>query len=438
MRHAGSPQLLQSVLGETIPMYGRMIHGQDKRGNLTEDEQVYDVHGRYIRAVDRANLNKQLLNELQDLPNVKLNFQHKLTGADLKNRKAWFERTSKSSRSSDRAPEIEIDFDLILGADGAHSAVRFNLMKYVRMDYQQSYIDTLWCEFTIAPMSARLFKNTTPSSKDGFATSPNHLHIWPGEEDMFIAIPSKDQSFTCTLFAPSKSFAELEKEPTNIRSFFKKHFPGATELVGEAELQKQFQQNPHLPLINIKCTPHHFGSSAVILGDAAHAMVPFYGQGMNAGLEDVRVLFELLDANSSDTAGRATALEQYSKIRVPDAHTINDLAMANYWEMHAGVRSPLYLLRKNVEELLSDKLPATGFATQYSRVSFSNERYSEVRSAVSRQGVILLRGALASALPLFVGAAWLVWHSRQTRTGTLVDRLRLQPLIDSIYRAFRR
>ncbi|QIW97736.1 hypothetical protein AMS68_003254 [Peltaster fructicola] len=436
MRHAGSSQLLDSVLGETIPMHGRMIHGQDKLGNFTEEAQAYDVHGRYIRAVDRANLNRQLLNELEDLPNVKLHFHHKLTGADLKQRKAWFKR--KSDRSDDRAPEIEIKFDLILGADGAHSAVRFNLMKYVRMDYQQSYIDTLWCEFTIAPLSQKVFKNTTPSSKDGFATSPNHLHIWPGAEDMFIAIPSTDESFTCTLFAPSKSFRELEEDPSNIRTFFKTHFPGAAELIGESELQAQFSQNPHLPLINIKCSPHHFDSSAVILGDAAHAMVPFYGQGMNAGLEDVRVLFEHLDAQASDVAGRAVALEQYSKARVPDAHTINDLAMDNYWEMHAGVRSPLYLLRKNVDELLSDKLPATGFATQYSRVSFSNERYSEVRSAVTRQKQILVRSLLTGTLPLVMGAAWLMWTARRSHSGTLLDRLNLNPFITSLQTAFRR
>jgi kynurenine 3-monooxygenase len=422
MRQSGHPTLLDTILADTIPMHGRMIHSQTSAGELTEASQQYDVHGRFIRAVDRAKLNAVLLDELESLSNVKLFFHHKVTGVDFNKRLAWIEQKGLSRRQSDdnghaakpsgrpgRPDEIEIEFDLILGCDGAHSSVRFHMMKFVRMDYAQNYIDTLWCEFTMPPADTRT--SLSPSAKDGFVTSPNHLHIWPGKDKMFIAIPSTDKTFTCTLFAGSKDFATLEADPAGVELFFNMNFPGAVDLIGPGTIQKQFEQNPHLPLISIKCSPHHYGSCGAILGDAAHAMVPFYGQGMNAGLEDVRVLFERLDAQPSTIQGRTTALTAYNAERVDDAHSINDLALANYWEMHAGVTSPLYLLRKNIEEFLSDKLPSTGFATQYSRVSFSNQRYSEVVKVVAKQKRTLMQGMLGAVLiPLSGSIAYLVWR----------------------------
>jgi kynurenine 3-monooxygenase len=436
MRQSGHPTLLDTILADTIPMHGRMIHSQNSAGTLTEESQQYDVHGRFIRAVDRAKLNAALLDELEGLSNVKFFFHHKVTGVDFNKRLAWIERKGPSRRQSDdhsnitkpsgrpgRPDEIEIKFDLILGCDGAHSAVRFHMMKFVRMDYAQNYIDTLWCEFTMPPAASHT--SLSPSAKDGFVTSPNHLHIWPGKDKMFIAIPSTDQTFTCTLFAGSKDFAALEADPSKVELFFNINFPGAVDLIGPGAIQKQFEQNPHLPLISIKCSPHHYGSCGVILGDAAHAMVPFYGQGMNAGLEDVRVLFEKLDAQPKTVDGCTAALAAYNTERIDDAHSINDLALANYWEMHAGVTSPLYLLRKNIEEFLSDKFPSTGFATQYSRVSFSNQRYSEVIKVVAQQKRILLRGLLgAFLLPVGGGIAYLLWRlSGQDRRAPLFSHL---------------
>lgn len=359
---------------------------------------------KYIRAVDRAGLNKCLLDSLEDLPNVKLHFKHKLTGADFKSKTAWFEQQRRSqithhaqdltqpdsSKEPSRAVEISVDFDLMIGADGAHSATRYHMMKYAQVNFQQEYIDTLWCEFHIRPKSG------------SFAISPNYLHIWPGGSFMFIAIPSLDKSFTCTLFASSSCFESISKSPTEkLQPFFAQNFPGVCpELISPGDLQKQYCENPQLPLISIKCSPHHFQSSVVVLGDAAHAMVPFYGQGMNAGLEDVRVLFDFLDnhgiydQNLQKTAtreeARQEALKQYTFIRTPDAATINDLALRNYEEMRAGVQSPLYRMRKRIEESISLYVPSLGWSTQYSRVSFENQRYSEVEKAVRQQGRILL------------------------------------------------
>jgi len=247
---------------------------------------------------------------------------------------------------------------------------------------------------------------------------------------MFIAIPSLDKSFTCTLFAPSTHFADLSHSPeTDLFPFFNNNFPGVSpELIDPDDLQLQFTHNPHLPLISIKCTPYHYSSSVVILGDAAHAMVPFYGQGMNAGLEDVRVLFDFLDLHGvydptistnpiARAQARARALEEYTMQRTPDASSINDLALRNYTEMRASVKSLVYRLRKWIEESVNKYLPSLGWSTQYSRVSFENERYSEVERAVVRQGRILT-AVLGLGLAGLVGVGgtslWRWNHARPT------------------------
>ncbi|PBP27614.1 FAD dependent oxidoreductase, partial [Diplocarpon rosae] len=369
-----------------------------------------------LYAADRGGLNKTLLDELESMPNVKFFFNHKLTGADFKHHKAWFEilHTGSSKESTGtRAREVEIDFDLLIGADGAHSAARYHMMKYARLDYQQTYIDTLWCEFSIEPKAVRAGQD--PSSR--FAISPNYLHIWPGKEFMFIAIPSLDGSFTCTLFLPSFHLLSLENDPSSIPCFFDTHFPGVTSLIPSSTLTASFTSNPHLPLISIKCQPYHYADAVVIIGDAAHAMVPFYGQGMNAGLEDVRVLFEVFDSHTSSAPltaeSRAKALAHYSHLRIPDAHAINDLALENYTEMRASVISPLYRARKWLEETISVWFPNLGWQTKYSRVSFGNERYSEVVRRSERQGRLLV-GALVGGLGmpiLSVGfGVWLAWR----------------------------
>lgn len=343
--------------------------------------------------MDRSELNKTLLNYLQAMPNVKLLFNHKLVRVDFEKKVARFEHRRKSIEKQN--DEVEISFDIMIGADGAHSAVRYQLMKFVPMSFQQQYIDKLWCQFHIPP-----------SSTGDFRMPPNYLHIWPQGDSMFIALPNLDKSFTATLFLTRDEFEHLNVSG-EIVQYFQQKFPGVVpELVSEEELRHQYATYPHLPLISIKCSPYHYGDSGVIVGDSAHAMVPFYGQGMNAGLEDVRVLFEFLDKHPGD---KSKALHEYTKQRTPDAHTINDLSFGNYREMASDVKRPLYLLRKWVEEQLYLYVPCIGWATQYSRVSFSNMRYSEVQKAAQKQAKIL-NGVAGFILASSITSAF--WFSR--------------------------
>lgn len=424
-----------------MPMHGRMIHTTSITGALKEESQPYDVHGRFQRSVDRNELNKSLLDKLDSMPNVKIFFQHKLTGADFAKKKAWLEDLSSAALATGkRATEIEIGFDLLIGSDGAHSNVRYHLMKFARVDFKQDYIDCLWSEFTMDADPASI------AYPDGYRIHPNHLHIWPAGTSMFIALPSLGGTFVCTLFGSVSLFSELEKAAaadTNDKGSrfitkFTTLFPGVTDHIPPATLLSQFRSNPHLPLLTIKCTPHHFGSSAVILGDSANAMVPFYGQGMNAGLESVSVLFDIIDrskfAQSRQEAGfseahhddgdidwqdpehcLAAALREYTVTRTPDAHAVTELALGNWREMRSGVVSTRYKLRKWVEETLDKWVPGLGWKTQYSRVSFGRERYSVVVDQVERQGRVL--GLLANSMGLGVvgGAAYYVW--RFTRFG---------------------
>jgi kynurenine 3-monooxygenase len=339
--------------------------------------------------MDRTGLNKTLLDHLEAMPNVKLIFNHKVVGVDFRKKVAWFEHRSKSPE--EQGEEFEISFDLMIGADGAHSAVRYHLMKFVPMSFQQEYIDKLWCQFHVPP-----------SPRGDFRIPPNYLHIWPQDDSMFIALPNLDKTFTSTLFLTREGFEQLDASG-KVVEYFDRKFPGVVpDLITEDELCKQFTSNQHLPLISIKCTPYHYGDSGVILGDAAHAMVPFYGQGMNAGLEDVRVLFDFLDKYPED---RSKALSEYTKERTPDAQTINDLALGNYQEMASDVKKPLYLLRKWVEEQLYLYVPSAGWATQYSRVTFSNMRYSDVQKAAQRQANVL-NGVVGLAFASAIGSAF--------------------------------
>lgn len=308
---------------------------------------------------------------------------------------------------------VEVDFDLLIGADGAHSVTRQQLSRYGKINFQRTWVDTLWCEFLI------------PSFDSGESRlSSDHLHLWPQKSCMFIASPNMVRSqfllsflgffdtdnqqngtFTSQLFAPHAIFAELKANPAGIVEFFQHNFPGVTpNLITPEAVQNQFLHNQHLPLIDIKCSPYHYRDTCVIVGDAAHAMVPFYGQGMNTGFEDVRILFEdFLDRPHFHSFHPTTTttypilpdqrLHAYSAIRQPDAHAMNELALQHYETLRVGVVSRSTRVRAWIEEWLSLRAPWLGWATLYSRVAFENGRYSDVTRQARRQEYVLLTAA---------------------------------------------
>ncbi|KAJ8946400.1 hypothetical protein NQ318_011808 [Aromia moschata] len=252
----------------------------------------------------------------------------------------------------------EIKADLIIGADGAFSALRKSLQNVPLFDYSQSYIEQGYLELCI------------PRDRNNRMT-PNHLHIWPRGEFMMIALPNRDESWTVTLFMSFERFKKL-KDGEKVVDFFTKTFPDAVGLIGENELMEVFLKNDPSPLVSVKCKPHHFGSRFLLLGDAAHAMVPFYGQGMNAGFEDCVVLNELLDKSCENIR---EAVEEYSEQRVGDLHAICDLAMYNYVEMRDLVTRPTYHLRKTLDTLFHQFFPRQ-WLPLYHSVCFSHMSYS--------------------------------------------------------------
>ncbi|KAM0664447.1 hypothetical protein ACQRIU_007029 [Beauveria bassiana] len=217
LRHAGQPELLQRVVAASVSMRGRMIHTQNAFGGLFQLPQDFDALGRTNLAIDRAALTVALLDCLDALPNVKLFFSHKLVSVDFHSGTALVEDRDWLSLTT------EVRFDIMLGADGAHSAVRCNMMEISLMDYQHEYLDVLWCEFRMQPGKVRA------DGSCAWKISPDRLHIWPAGDSTFIAIPNKDGSFTFTLFMPPGRFATLKADESQVPQFSDTNFPGVRD-----------------------------------------------------------------------------------------------------------------------------------------------------------------------------------------------------------------
>lgn len=224
-----------------------------------------------------------------------------------------------------------------------------------------------------------------PPAKDGsHAMELNYLHIWPRNTFMMIGLPNQNKTFTLTLFMPFELFDGIKTEE-EILSFFEREFPDSIPLIGKEKLISDFKTNPSSPLISIKCKPYHYKDKVAIMGDAAHAMVPFYGQGMNCGFEDCLVFHEILEKHNYDFA---SALPDYSVFRNPDAEAIIDLAMYNYLEMRSHVNSKMYLVRKKFDDFLHWIAP-NYWIPRYTMTTFSRIRYHEVIARSKKQDTIV-------------------------------------------------
>uniref|UniRef100_A0A8C5ADV3 Kynurenine 3-monooxygenase n=1 Tax=Gadus morhua TaxID=8049 RepID=A0A8C5ADV3_GADMO len=250
--------------------------------------------------------------------------------------------------------------DLIVGCDGAFSTIRKQFLRRSRFNFSQTYIPHGYLELTMPPVAGE------------FAMKPNYLHIWPRNTFMMIALPNLDKTFTCTLFMP---FDEFEKITTgdDVMEFFQEYFPDAIPLIGVEALKTDYFRLPAQAMVSIKCSPYHINDKCVLMGDSAHAVVPFYGQGMNAGFEDCIVFDEIMDQCNEDFSA---VLPEYTRVRVPDDHTIADLAMYNYVEMRAHVNSKWFLFRKKVDDILHFLLPKK-IVPLYTMVTFTRIRYHE-------------------------------------------------------------
>uniref|UniRef100_A0A3B4V8D7 Kynurenine 3-monooxygenase n=1 Tax=Seriola dumerili TaxID=41447 RepID=A0A3B4V8D7_SERDU len=285
----------------------------------------------------------------------------------------------------------QIKADLIVGCDGAFSAIRKQFLRRSRFSYSQTYIPHGYMELTMPPINGE------------FAMKPNYLHIWPRNTFMMIALPNLDKTFTCTLFMP---FDEFEKITTGdeVIEFFEKYFPDTIPLIGVDALKRDYFRLPAQAMVSVKCSPYHINDKCVLMGDAAHAVVPFYGQGMNAGFEDCIVFDEILEQLNEDFSA---VLPEYTRVRVPDDHAIADLAMYNYIEMRAHVNSKWFLFRKHVDNILHCIMPKT-IIPLYTMVTFTRTRYHEAVMRWHWQDKVINRGLLFSAAGAVLGGSYLL------------------------------
>lgn len=340
------PEMAHRVLQHLIPVHARMVHDLEGR----QSSQNYGLHGETINSIDRAQMNRLMLDELDADPRITVRFQHRLVGAKMgQDPNQLLFSTGKDQKT------VGIECAIVVGADGSFSRTRDQLQRAVRMNFTQQYIDHLYLELRI------------PASKDGdYAISPNHLHIWPRHEYMLMALANNDGSFTSTMFAPKHLFEALDTEEKFL-SHFENQFKDAYDMIGKDALALAYNNNPRGSLVSVTCDPYNSDGRAIIIGDAAHSMVPFYGQGMNCGFEDVRVLMELIDKNNGNYE---LAFNEYTEVRRDDLKAIIDLAMRNYVEMRHSVTSWRYLLRKKVDALLTTVLGDKRWIPMYTMVSF--------------------------------------------------------------------
>jgi len=344
-----------------IPMPGRMMH--DMQGNLTY--QPYGDEGQAIYSVSRGGLNCRLM-DLAEESGVKIYFNQRCVEVDL-------DHASIVVEGPDGIKKIA--GDRLIGADGAFSEVRNTLQKTNRFNYSQHYIDHGYKELTIE------------ANPDGSPKMElNALHIWPRGEFMMIALPNPDNSFTCTLFFPLDGPVSFEslKTADQVKAFFQEVFPDTIELM--PDLTREYFINPTSSMVIVKCFPWTWNDKVMLTGDAAHAIVPFYGQGMNCGFEDCSVFDELMEEKG--TENWLDLFKTFEQMRKPDADAIAELALANFIEMRDRVADPSFLLQKRIEARFS-KLHPTKWVPLYTMVTFSHTRYHEAQRNGFRQEEIM-------------------------------------------------
>lgn len=372
--------LQDKVMSLCIPMNGRMLH--DRNGN-TKLSPYSGREGEYINSISRSGLNAVLLDEAETFENVNITFNAACKKVDLNLAQGWFETSDGNN--------FEIKADYIIGTDGAGSVVRQSMMKSrdFRFSFSQEFLTHGYKELSILPKNAKhqIFKNA--------------LHIWPRGENMLIALPNLDGSFTVTLFLAYEggkyNFNNLT-DPHIVEEYFKTDYPDAFELM--PHLKEEFFENPTAALGTIRCMPWT-AKRALIMGDAAHAIVPFYGQGMNASFEDVAVFDEILIKNKHNIE---LTFKEFSSKRKQDADGIADLALDNFHEMKSHTAQDLFLKKRELELAFEKNFPQT-YSSKYSLVTFNeNIGYHDAKTRGRAQDKVILyllkEGLLPDSLSL--------------------------------------
>ncbi len=347
LTEAGLWQSMQKII---IPMKGRMIHSVT--GDLTFQPYGKDA-AEVIYSISRAELNMALL-AAAEAQGAEVHFQQRCTGFDLR-------IGAVRLRDERTGEDTTVESDVVIGCDGSASAIRLEMLKQNRFNFSQQYLDYGYKELTI------------PASTEGDHLIETHaLHIWPRGNNMLIALPNIDGTFACILFLPfegADSFTSLAS-PSDVLGFFQLRFPDALALM--PRLADNYFSNPTGAMVTIKCSPWRAEGRVLLLGDAAHAIVPFFGQGINCGFEDCTILMALLDASGADWA---RVFREFEAARKANTDAIADMAVENFVEMRDRVGDPRFLFRKKVELALEAKYPRW-FVPKYSMVTFHRLPYS--------------------------------------------------------------
>jgi kynurenine 3-monooxygenase len=378
--------IAHEALQHAIPMRGRMIH--DKSGAV--HFSPYDVDPKKcINSIGRAALNTTLIEAAQRYSNVRVHFNHKCTDVDLDSATARLVSETAAGAPQLRGgsdaflTEITARGDAVIGVDGAFSAVRKSMQREIaNFQYDESYLAHGYKELTIPPAPDGLWR-----------MEKNALHIWPRKSFMMIALPNPDGSFTCTLFwefEGPRSFATV-KSDSGIQRFFNEEFPDAVSLM--PTLLYDFRENPTGSLVTIRCAPWFYRDKVCLLGDAAHAVVPFYGQGMNAAFEDCVVLDECLEKFSGE---RERAFNEYFSRRKQNADALADLAIGNFVEMRDKTASKTFRAKKKLDHLLEAALPGI-YLPLYTMVTFTRMPYAAAAKRARAQDLLVYASLIAIA-----------------------------------------
>ena len=350
--------IADEVMRHAIPMRGRMIH--DKSGELHFSPYDRDPN-KCINSIGRAALNTTVIEAALRYPNVRVLFNRVCTDVDLDSATAQLLNTASPARTSTTQPLLARG-DSVIGVDGAFSAVRKSMQgRLTGFRYDESYLAHGYKELTIPP-----------ASDGSWVMEKNALHIWPRKSFMMIALANPDGSFTCTLFWEFKGPRSFESTETDddVRRFFDEEFPDAVPLM--PALLEDYRENPTGSLVTIRCAPWYYKDKVALVGDAAHAVVPFYGQGMNAAFEDCVVLDECL-AQFSDNRERAFA--EYFARRKENADALADLAVENFIEMRDKTASKTFRAKKKLDHALEGLLPGI-YLPLYTMISFTRIPYA--------------------------------------------------------------